>query len=73
MESIDILAFLALLYLRISDLQECLRANEELQTVSPRLTIWQALTSARLALWDETSRRLISFGEFTRMQQTVPA
>ncbi len=54
-------------------LQECLRANDELQTVAPRLTIWQALTSARLALWDETSRRLISFQEFARMQRPVAA
>lgn len=54
-------------------LQECLRANPELQTVSPRLTIWQALKSARLALWDETSRRLISFREFARSQQAVTA
>ena len=49
-------------------LQECLQANPELETVSPRLTMWQALKSARLALWDETSRRLISFGEFSRME-----
>ena len=54
-------------------LQECLRANPELQTVSPRLTIWQALKSARLALWDETSQRLISFREFARTRQAVTA
>jgi acyl-lipid omega-6 desaturase (Delta-12 desaturase) len=47
-------------------LQECLRANPELQTVAPRLTFIEALSSARLALWDETSRRLISFREFAR-------
>ena len=54
-------------------LQECLSANAELQTVSPRLTMWQALKSARLALWDETSRRLISFREFARSQNLQAA
>lgn len=49
-------------------LQECLRGNPELATVSPRLTMWQALKSSRLALWDETSQRLISFREFARSQ-----
>jgi acyl-lipid omega-6 desaturase (Delta-12 desaturase) len=46
-------------------LQECLRANPELQTVSPRLSLWDGLKCARLALWDETSRRLISFREYS--------
>ena len=50
-------------------LQECLRGNPELETVSPRLTMWQALKASRLALWDETSRRLISFREFARSQK----
>ena len=35
--------------------------------------MWQALKSARLALWDETSRRLISFGEFARLQNLQTA
>lgn len=54
-------------------LQECLRGNPELETISPRLTMWQALKSARLALWDETSRRLISFREFARTQKLQAA
>jgi acyl-lipid omega-6 desaturase (Delta-12 desaturase) len=50
-------------------LQECLRANDELQTVAPRLTVWQGLKTARLALWDETSRKLISFREFAALRK----
>jgi omega-6 fatty acid desaturase (delta-12 desaturase) len=54
-------------------LQECLRANPELETVSPKLSMWQAVKSSRLALWDETSRRLISFREFARSQDLKAA
>jgi hypothetical protein len=50
-------------------LQECLKGNPELETVSPRLSIWQALKASRLALWDESSKRLISFREFGRKQE----
>ncbi len=52
-------------------LHECLHANAELQTVSPRLSIWQALKSARLALWDEASRKLISFRDCAAVQQVA--
>ena len=54
-------------------LQECLKGNPELETVSPRLSIWQALKASRLALWDESSRRLISFREYGRKQELQAA
>jgi acyl-lipid omega-6 desaturase (Delta-12 desaturase) len=47
-------------------LRECLDASEKLQTIAPTLTLWQALKSNHLALWDEEQRRLISFGEYFR-------
>ena len=49
-------------------LRECLDGNVELQTVSPKLSLWEGIKCARLALWDETSRRLISFREFSRLR-----
>jgi acyl-lipid omega-6 desaturase (Delta-12 desaturase) len=45
-------------------LRECMAQNTELQTIAPKLTLWGAVTSVHLGLWDETERRLISFGEF---------
>jgi len=45
-------------------LRECLEALPALQTISPRLSLAEAAKSARLALWDETARKLISFREF---------
>jgi omega-6 fatty acid desaturase (delta-12 desaturase) len=45
-------------------LRECLEALPALQTISPHLTLGQAIASARLALWDETTRKLISFRQF---------
>lgn len=45
-------------------LRECLNALPALQTISPQLTLGQAIASARLALWDETTRKLISFRQF---------
>jgi hypothetical protein len=54
-------------------LQECLKANPELETVSPRLSVWQALKASRLALWDESSRRLISFREYASKSQMQTA
>lgn len=33
-----------------------------------RLTFWQSVKCVNLTLWDEASKRLISFGDFRRMQ-----
>lgn len=41
-------------------LQECLDSYPQLATIN-RLTFWQSLKTARLALWCEESKRLISF------------
>jgi omega-6 fatty acid desaturase (delta-12 desaturase) len=54
-------------------LRECLNGNVELQNVSPRLTLLQGLMAARLSLWDETSRRLISFRELASMRKMQAA
>lgn len=43
-------------------LSRVLRDHPELQGIS-RLTLWRSLGCVRLALWDETQRRLISFRE----------
>jgi omega-6 fatty acid desaturase (delta-12 desaturase) len=43
-------------------LPEVLRAYPELREVS-RLTLWQSLVCVRLTLWDEETRRLLSFRE----------
>lgn len=45
-------------------LRDCLEALPALQTISPKLSIAEAVKSARLALWDEAARKLISFREF---------
>ncbi len=42
-------------------LQECMAARPELATIN-RLTIWESLKCANLALWDESSKRLVPFG-----------
>lgn len=47
-------------------LPEVLRDHGELADVG-RITIGQSLSCARLALWDETRRRLVSFGEARRL------
>lgn len=41
-------------------LQECMAARPELATIN-KLTFWESLKCAHLALWDEDSRRLVSF------------
>ena len=46
-------------------LSRVLRDHPELRGVS-RLTLWQSLGCVRLALWDETQKRLISFREARR-------
>ncbi len=45
-------------------LRACLAASEALQNIAPKLTLWRAMTSMHLALWDEKARRLISFREY---------
>jgi acyl-lipid omega-6 desaturase (Delta-12 desaturase) len=45
-------------------LRACMAANQALQDVAPKLTIWKAMMSMHLALWDEQARRLISFREY---------
>ncbi len=45
-------------------LRACLAASEALQNIAPKLTIWKAMKSANLGLWDEAERRLISFREY---------
>jgi acyl-lipid omega-6 desaturase (Delta-12 desaturase) len=54
-------------------LRECLNGNEELQTVAPQISLWDGIKSIRLGLWDEASRRLISFREFKRQERLAPA
>tara|TARA_Y100001934_G_scaffold148582_1_gene178215 strand:+ start:12002 stop:13036 length:1035 start_codon:yes stop_codon:yes gene_type:complete len=41
-------------------LHECLKDFPELRTVN-RLTLWQSLRCASLALWDDSERKLLSF------------
>jgi acyl-lipid omega-6 desaturase (Delta-12 desaturase) len=45
-------------------LRACMAANEALQNIAPKLTVWRAMTSMHLALWDDKARRLISFREY---------
>jgi len=47
-------------------LRECMEQNPELQHVT-RLTLAGSLKCARLKLWDQESRRLISFRELRRL------
>lgn len=54
-------------------LRECLNALPELQTIAPVLTLRSAIRTARLALWDEASRKLISFRQFRRQAKTQHA
>ena len=46
-------------------LQECLNENPELQHAT-QITIWEGIRMLRLSLWDEDSRRLVSFREARR-------
>ena len=43
-------------------LQQCLDENPQLQHVT-RITVWEGIKALRLSLWDEDSRRLVSFRE----------
>jgi acyl-lipid omega-6 desaturase (Delta-12 desaturase) len=47
-------------------LRACMAANKALQDIAPKLSFWKALTSVHLGLWDETERRLLSFGEYNQ-------
>jgi omega-6 fatty acid desaturase (delta-12 desaturase) len=51
-------------------LQQCLDENPQLRHVT-QITIWDGIKTLRLALWDEDSRRLISFREARRPASTV--
>jgi acyl-lipid omega-6 desaturase (Delta-12 desaturase) len=50
-------------------LKECMAGSAELQNIAPQLTLIDDLRSLGLALWDEPSRRLISFREYARIYQ----
>jgi omega-6 fatty acid desaturase (delta-12 desaturase) len=50
-------------------LGEVLRNHPELAGVG-RLTLWQSLRCIRFALWDESARRLISFGALRKQVKT---
>jgi acyl-lipid omega-6 desaturase (Delta-12 desaturase) len=54
-------------------LRECLNGNAELQNVAPKLSLLDGMKSIRLALWDEASRRLISFREFRQRERMMTA
>jgi len=43
-------------------LQECLDASPELQAIPIRIKFFESLKCARLALWDEDNRQLVTFG-----------
>ncbi len=47
-------------------LPRVLKENPELGDIG-RLTLWDSLKCVRLALWDESRQKLISFGELRRM------
>jgi acyl-lipid omega-6 desaturase (Delta-12 desaturase) len=49
-------------------LRACLAASEAMQNIAPKLTLWQGIKSMHLALWDESSRRLISFREYYQLK-----
>ena len=48
-------------------LPRVLREHPELGAIS-RLTLWDSIKCVRLTLWDESRKKLISFGEMRRMQ-----
>lgn len=53
-------------------LPQILRDHPELKDVG-RLTLWQSLKCVRLTLWDEDTKRLISFGELQRNMTSLPS
>ena len=50
-------------------LRACFEENPELQRAR-RVTLWGSIKSARLALWDEEARRLVSFRHAARATRT---
>ncbi len=48
-------------------LEECLEALPELRRVGV-LSLWESLATVRLSLWDENSRRLVSFRDARRLR-----
>jgi omega-6 fatty acid desaturase (delta-12 desaturase) len=49
-----------------------LKAAHEENTIfhaAPELTLWSALKTLRLTLWDETSQRMIGFREYRQLQR----
>jgi len=53
------------------ELQRCLDAHAELQDARV-LTLWSSLRCASLRLWDEETRRLVSWDEALRTQARAP-
>jgi omega-6 fatty acid desaturase (delta-12 desaturase) len=53
-------------------LPQVLRDHPELRDLG-RLTLLQSLRCVRFALWDETSRRLISFHDFRALERGAPS
>jgi acyl-lipid omega-6 desaturase (Delta-12 desaturase) len=51
-------------------LRACFEENPELQHAK-RVTLWGSFSSARLALWDETTRQLVSFRRSRRTNHAV--
>jgi acyl-lipid omega-6 desaturase (Delta-12 desaturase) len=47
-------------------LRDCMAASPELQSIAPKLSLWGALSTIHLGLWDAKERRLISFGAFNK-------
>lgn len=51
-------------------LRECLAENAAMRDIG-RLTLWQSFSCVRLALWDESSDRLIRFSELRALKRTT--
>jgi acyl-lipid omega-6 desaturase (Delta-12 desaturase) len=52
-------------------LRACMAAHKDLQEIAPKLTLRRAMASMHLSLWDETSRKLISFADHARLTKTA--
>jgi omega-6 fatty acid desaturase (delta-12 desaturase) len=53
-------------------LHDCLAASPEFQAMN-RVTLWESLKCARLAVWDEAQRRLLTFREAHAAMGPTPA
>jgi omega-6 fatty acid desaturase (delta-12 desaturase) len=53
-------------------LPRVLQENPELGTIG-RLTLWDSVRCVRLALWDESHKKLISFRELRKVRAALPA